>query len=128
VIDEVSEVELVNVPCVAIGTVEKPAIRPQPVAGERIVGETTAWFGGEQLSVPIYSRRALPVGMEILGPAIIEELGGTTVLPPGWRLAVEAAGNLIGSHWASAQPGAHRGLAAVPPRRSRVRLQPSRDN
>jgi N-methylhydantoinase A len=112
VIDEVSEVEFVNVRCVAIGTVEKPAIRPQPVAGERIVGETTAWFGGEQLSVPIYSRRALPVGMEILGPAIIEELGGTTVLPPGWRLAVDAAGNLIGSHWSSAQPAAHRGLAA----------------
>ena len=99
VIDEVSEIEFVNVRCVAIGTVEKPEIRPQPISGERIVGETKAWFGGEQLTVPIYNRRGLPIRMEILGPAIIEELGGTTVLPPGWRLAVDEAGNLIGSLW-----------------------------
>jgi N-methylhydantoinase A/oxoprolinase/acetone carboxylase beta subunit len=30
----------------------------------------------------------------LAGPAIVEEFGATTVIPPGWRGTVDALGNL----------------------------------
>ncbi len=42
----------------------------------------------------IYAREALPLGAEIDGPAIIEQVDATTVIPPGARARVDAVGNL----------------------------------
>lgn len=94
--DELSEVETVALRCVAFGLVEKPAISFRHVDEEPIVGATKAWFNGAAHETPIYRRRALPKGTEIEGPAIIEEAGGTTVLPIGWRITVDPTGNLYG--------------------------------
>jgi 5-oxoprolinase (ATP-hydrolysing) len=43
----------------------------------------------------VFDREALAVGAEILGPAIIREATGTTVVEPGWRARVDARLNLI---------------------------------
>jgi N-methylhydantoinase A len=37
----------------------------------------------------------LPIGAEIAGPAVIEEMSATTLLHPGQRAVIDAAGNLI---------------------------------
>jgi N-methylhydantoinase A len=95
-IDERSEMEIVSVRTVSIGSVEKPSIRPTFVERKSIVGHSDAWFGGTRYSVPIYNRHTIRIGEQIVGPAIIEEAGGTTVISPRWRLKADAAGNLRG--------------------------------
>jgi N-methylhydantoinase A len=52
-------------------------------------------FRGVAHDTPIWRREALPVGFELPGPAIIEQMDATTVLDPGARLSVDPAGNLI---------------------------------
>ena len=34
----------------------------------------------------VYQRDALPVGQKINGPAVIEEDGSSTFVPPGWKI------------------------------------------
>ena len=49
---------------------------------------------GGFVEVPVYDRGLLRPGMRADGPAIIEEREATTVVGPGDRLTVDAAGNL----------------------------------
>ena len=50
-------------------------------------------FGGRAHDCPVLARAALDA--PAAGPAIIEEPGSTTVVPPGWRAAVAPNGTLI---------------------------------
>jgi N-methylhydantoinase A/oxoprolinase/acetone carboxylase beta subunit len=43
----------------------------------------------------VYLRDRLGLVQVVAGPAIIEESGSTTVLPPGWRAKVLAHGELM---------------------------------
>ena len=52
------------------------------------------WFGGAPHDCPVWERDDLLTGAVLTGPAIVEEFGATTVVPPGWRGAVDAQGNL----------------------------------
>jgi 5-oxoprolinase (ATP-hydrolysing) len=52
-------------------------------------------MAGTLHKTPVFDREALAVGAEILGPAIIREATGTTVVEPGWRAKVDARLNLI---------------------------------
>ena len=47
------------------------------------------------VDTPVYERRALAPGMQLKGPAVIEEPGATVVLGPGHGLRVDPHGNLI---------------------------------
>ncbi len=55
-------------------------------------------FGGRRLDVPRFDRDRLPPGGWIDGPALVTEDHSTTVVAPGWRLAVDAAGALRLGH------------------------------
>ena len=44
---------------------------------------------------PILRRESLAPGRTLAGPAVIEQLDTTTVLPPGFRATADDAGNLI---------------------------------
>ncbi len=57
-------------------------------------GERRAWFGDGFATTAVYDRYALPEGVEVAGPAIVEEREATTVVAPGDTLRVDAAGNL----------------------------------
>lgn len=50
---------------------------------------------GGFVDCPIYDRDAIPVETSIPSPAIIEELGATTVVYPGQKARVDAMGNII---------------------------------
>ena len=52
-------------------------------------------FPAGDRETPILRREALVPGSMLQGPAIIEQLDSTTVLPPGFRAAVDDAGNLV---------------------------------
>ncbi|OQY48416.1 MAG: 5-oxoprolinase [Candidatus Parabeggiatoa sp. nov. 2] len=48
--------------------------------------DTVNMVSGDKIhTTPIYSRDNLPIGNKIIGPAIIIEKTGTTVVEPGWR-------------------------------------------
>jgi N-methylhydantoinase A len=64
------------------------ASMPEPV------GEVRAWFGRRR-ATPVYARESLPRGWHVLGPAIVVQMDATTVVKPGWRLSVDAQGNLV---------------------------------
>jgi N-methylhydantoinase A len=43
----------------------------------------------------VFDREELAVGQQVSGPAIVEEWTTTTLVPPGWHLAVDELGNLV---------------------------------
>jgi N-methylhydantoinase A len=43
----------------------------------------------------VYARDLLPRGRPLAGPALIEESGTTTVVPPGFEAAADPHGNLV---------------------------------
>ena len=44
---------------------------------------------------PVLDRSRLPAGAALAGPAILEEEGATTVVPPEWVLRVLDSGDLM---------------------------------
>ena len=79
--------EIVNFRLAAIGAVPKPLPARWTVTGSLATArreERSVHFGGVAERVPVYERGRLPGGEAVLGPALIEEMGATTVIPPGW--------------------------------------------
>ena len=58
-------------------------------------GYRPAWFGDRFQDTPIYQRSSLGPAAQIKGPAIIEEVESTTIVPPNFELSVDRALNLI---------------------------------
>ena len=71
-----------------------------PLARLRRGGAGAAWgtvgmdTGRRVVRAPVYRREAMGSGAAVEGPALIVEYGATTYLPPGFRLRVDAWGNL----------------------------------
>ena len=79
----------------------------QSATGEARKGSRLAWFDDRFVETPVYDRYALTYGMEIAGPAIVEEPEATTLVAPGDRVTVDASGTLH-IHVAVPEPGAAR--------------------
>jgi N-methylhydantoinase A len=96
--DETASIELVNARLSAYGVVAKPtAARPEGGAGAldaALIERRAVRFDGATHDCPVWERERLPSSAELSGPAIVEEFGATTVVPPGWRGALDAYGNL----------------------------------
>jgi N-methylhydantoinase A len=95
---EAGAVELVNARLTALGVVDKPAaVRHASDArtlDDARVETRPVWFAGAPAHCPVLDRARLPEGARLAGPAIVEEFGATTVVPPGWRGWLDALGNL----------------------------------
>ena len=93
--DPANDIELVNVRLVSIGEVDKPAVDfTLAGSGDPVIERRAVWFG-EWIEAPIIDRERLVPGWRIEGPAIVEEAGGTTVVPPGWAVKVDPSGALM---------------------------------
>jgi N-methylhydantoinase A len=57
-------------------------------------GNRPVWFGG-WVQTPIYWRDQLPLDLLLQGPAIIEQMDTTTVIPPGCTVRSDSDGNLL---------------------------------
>jgi N-methylhydantoinase A len=80
------------------GTGAKPELSRRRVAGtpgDAGLGLRQVAFGGAPEPTQIYDRARLPTGATITGPALIEEAGTTSVVPPGFRAAADELGNLV---------------------------------
>jgi N-methylhydantoinase A len=60
-------------------------------AGFSPLGERDVHFAaaGGAVRTPVYARHDLPAGASLDGPAVIEQLDSTTLVPPGWRADVD---------------------------------------
>ncbi|OAS24801.1 hydantoinase/oxoprolinase family protein [Methylobacterium platani] len=58
------------------------------------LGTRPVYAGGAWHEAGIYAREALPLGAEIAGPAVIQQIDATTVIEPGAVARVDAIGNL----------------------------------
>lgn len=89
-------IEVVNCRLKAVGLIDKP--RPRFAGGTGAAtpkARRSVHFDHGWVDTPIYDRAALAVGAVVEGPAVIDEMSATTVLPEGWRMSVDPAGNLI---------------------------------
>jgi N-methylhydantoinase A len=94
--DPSSPVEYVNFRVVGIGKQKKITLKtieksqgPPPIKEKRLV------FFHDFIETPVYRRESLGQGDRLQGPAVIEEMESTLLLPPGWLLHVDQFGNIL---------------------------------
>jgi N-methylhydantoinase A len=92
-------VEIVSYRLRGIGRVppvKLPSYRPQGLSLKDALRETRkARFAGETLDCPVYQRDRLDVGVGFDGPAIVDQLDATTVIPPGHSVRVDEFKNVL---------------------------------
>ena len=99
--DRDSPVEVVTLRLRAVSPVDGPRLEPLPEGGADTsparIGERSVWFsaGGGAVEAAVFDRERLLAGNVLRGPALVLQLDATTVVPPGWRGAVDAWGNLV---------------------------------
>ena len=55
----------------------------------------SVYFNDKFIDIPIYRRDELLAMTETTGPAVIEENGSTTIIPPSWRFRMLKFGELL---------------------------------
>tara|TARA_B100001750_G_C15256842_1_gene470639 strand:- start:323 stop:613 length:291 start_codon:yes stop_codon:yes gene_type:complete len=75
-------------------SVEKPSIG-QVSAKEALIGEADVIYQEGALLSALYQREHLVYGNQIVGPALVIQMDSTTVIPPGWKGAIDTFGNLL---------------------------------
>jgi N-methylhydantoinase A len=89
-------IEVVNCRLKAIGLIERPAAHfAGTVGAARATVRRAVYFDEGWLETPIYHRHGIPVGATLAGPAVIEEMSATTLVPPGTRATIDWLGNLL---------------------------------
>ena len=92
------KVELVNFCLSGFGLIERPEMpRLVGLGGESPTRRSVrpVYFDGAFRDTPVYDRAALPGGLQLDGPAVVEEFGSTTVVFPDQLLEVDPHGILI---------------------------------
>ena len=88
-------VQLVNVRLAAIGAIAPLLIRDQTAAAgtEAIKSQRQVWFRDTGTTTAnIYARSRMPAGLIAAGPAVIESLESTILVPPGWQARMREDG------------------------------------
>ncbi|MEM0907523.1 MAG: hydantoinase/oxoprolinase family protein [Pseudomonadota bacterium] len=94
-------VEFVTFRVEAFGVVKKASFEeaepgpPDPSPAKIATRETYFAEAGRPVTTPVFARDQLAAGMRGEGPAIIEQMDTTTVVPPGMAFAVDGGRNLI---------------------------------
>jgi len=95
-------VELVNVKLIAVGLVEKPKLKANPLRGKKpskdtVIAKRKVFFeqNNDYIETSVYRRERLKAGNLIDGPAVIEQYDATTIVYPGWTASVDKFGNIV---------------------------------
>lgn len=94
------KVEFINLRVTAIGLVPQVELARAVAGGgsmpEAVKGGQSVYFSGPGfVDTPIFDRNKLSSGATISGPALVEEIASTTVIPPGARGQVDEYGSII---------------------------------
>lgn len=85
-------VEIYQLHLKALGKTPKPAFTPAEGDGSALpepVERREVYFDGQWHDTPVYDRDALRPEMELSGPAIINQLDSTTVVPPNTTAVID---------------------------------------
>ncbi|QIN29821.1 hydantoinase/oxoprolinase family protein [Brevibacterium luteolum] len=85
-------VEIYQLHLKALGKTPKPAFTPAESDGSALpdpVERREVYFDGQWHDTPVYDRDALRPEMELAGPAIINQLDSTTVVPPNTTAVID---------------------------------------
>ncbi len=94
-------VQFVNLRLTAIGQVDRPTVRrlerATDAASRALKRPRDVYFGkvGGMIRSEVYDRALLLAGDTFSGPAIVEQMDCTTVIPPGAAVTVDAYGSLL---------------------------------
>jgi N-methylhydantoinase A len=89
-------VEIVNLRLAAVAARPLAPHEPAPLRRAEVIETRPVWFRATGFAdTAVYRRTALGPGDRIDGPAIVEQMDSTTVVPPGWRADVAAEGSLL---------------------------------
>jgi N-methylhydantoinase A len=62
-------------------------------ANDARTGSRAAYFGVDYVDTPVYDGQRLGPGVEVQGPALVQEPFTVVVVPPGARLTLDPTGN-----------------------------------
>jgi N-methylhydantoinase A len=91
-------VQIVSVRVTAIGATAPLAIRDSVArAGtDAVKAKRQLWFRDSGLTdATIYDRKRMPAGFAVAGPAVIESLESTILVPPGWQAEMNVDGFVL---------------------------------
>lgn len=98
--DPAQAVEIYGLRVIGLGLVDKPEFPKLSRGGDldaAKIEERQVYFGeaGGFFAAAIYDRVKLPAGATFDGPAIVEQMDSTVVVPPDWRAEVDDFGNIV---------------------------------
>jgi N-methylhydantoinase A len=98
--DPSRDVEIFALKLVTQGIIPKPTMPKVRVTGDAeraLTGSRQVYFdeAGGYVETPVYNREELLPGARIMGPAIVEQLDSTVVLPPETSSVVDPYLNII---------------------------------
>jgi N-methylhydantoinase A len=86
-------VQLVNLRLIALGRLPGLTLTQRSNAAATRQHTRNVWFAETNfVAIQIHSRNGLLPDTRIAGPAIIEALDSTTVIPPGWQATIDDRG------------------------------------
>ncbi len=91
-------VQLVSIRVTAIGAIPPLRVRdaPAPAGSDPLKGHRSAWFRGHgEVAAAVYARARMPAGLEIAGPAIVESLESTILVPLAWQARMNDDGFVL---------------------------------
>ena len=94
-------VQIVSVRVAAIGTIPPLVVRDQPArpGTDAVKGRRALWFRASgAVDAAVYDRRRMPAGLQLPGPAVIESLESTILVPPGWQATMNEDGFVLLTH------------------------------
>ena len=98
---EKTRIELVNVRVTAVGRVEKPVLVEEPFAGAdpkpAFKGRRSMYLPSQAafVEVDVFDGDRLRHGNRLSGPALVESVNATIVVPDGFALAVDSLGTSV---------------------------------
>jgi N-methylhydantoinase A len=97
--EERTAVELLNLRLSAIGVTRKPALEREPrrtaSCARALKGRRNIYVGDRFAKVPVYDGDRLVHGNRLAGPAIIESVNTTIVVPRDWSAQYDGLGNCL---------------------------------
>jgi N-methylhydantoinase A len=91
-------VHIVSVRLAAIGATPSVPIRDKvaPARSDAVKDKRQVWFHETgAVEATIYDRKRMPSGLVVTGPAVIESLESTILVPPGWQAKMNEDGFVV---------------------------------
>jgi N-methylhydantoinase A len=69
---------------------------PADPSNDAVKSHRQLWFHETgDVDAPIYDRRRMSLGLGVAGPAVIESLESTILVPPGWQAKMNEDGFVV---------------------------------